>query len=82
MSDYSRADRAELVLMALDDEGGTFSREAGYCLADLSFATGIPYKTLSQTLIQMEAEGTITIERAKHPKAHQANRLITIRVVS
>lgn len=78
----SYEDRRELVIIAIqvEDRNGYFSREAGFLLADLSFLTGIPYKTLSVTILQMEAEGDLMVERATHREAARANKLERIRL--
>ena len=75
-------DRRELVIIAIqvEDRNGIFSREAGLLLADLSFLTGIPYKTLSVTFLQMEADGELEVLRATHREAARANRLELIRL--
>lgn len=81
MAGLDRLDKMELVLLALEDEGGVFVREAGFVLADLSFITGIPYATLSAVVLEMEREGYVTVDRAVHREHRQANRLMSIRVV-
>lgn len=75
-----KLDRMELVLLAIECEEGVFSREPGFLLADLSLLTGIEYKTLSATLLEMEAEGFVTIERLSHEEPRRANKLMTIRL--
>lgn len=79
-SDYSATEQRMLVLMALEDEGGTFSRDPGQVLYDLAFITGIGYKQMSRLLLMMEEEGLVRIERMNHNHPQRANKLIRISI--
>lgn len=76
-----RIDKMELVLLAIELEDGLFVREAGFVLADLSFLTGIEYKTLSSIVLEMEVAGFIEVDRQTHKDPRRANRLISIRML-
>jgi predicted transcriptional regulator len=73
-------DNALLITWAIEYEGGSFAREAGQVLYDLAFLTGVNYKVVSRTLLEMEAIGAVTISRLSHPDPRRANKIIDIRI--
>lgn len=75
-----KMDKMELVLMAIEDEDGVFAREPGFVLADLSFITGIEYKQLSATVLEMEALGLVVVDRYSRREPERANKLTSIRI--
>ena len=88
MSDYWQ----EIVLLALEIEGGRIHSVDGRCLADLELLVlnedrpvGSSYRSpnareIEAAVLQLEAAGTIWVVRRNEKKAHRGNWVETIRI--
>lgn len=75
-------ERMDAVMGIIDAFGGEFSGEVGHVLADLALLSGIDYKAISATVIIMEQEGFVEVDRYTHPDPHRANKIVSIRRAS
>lgn len=77
MSAVTEANLAS-IMEVVDAWDGTFVSEIGSVLSDLALLSGLPYKTVSACVLELERLGVVAVERFTRPEAHRANRLISI----
>lgn len=73
------ADKAA-VLEVLQAWDGTYEAEAGHVLSDIALLTGVHYKMVSRTVLALEQQGDVIVDRVAHVEARRANRLIRISI--